>query len=126
MLFAVVLIRELRWEFGLIIVVAVVVLAEYFDQNDDARKLVLAGKNLLIPVYNFFVGVVLVFCYNDLIVSVIFYGSCDPFFERLDERLENLTKPFGRLSKTRPLSFYSNHVTLRDYLSPGRACPRRF
>ncbi len=106
-LLAVVLIRELGWEYGLILVVALIALAEYFDRNkNDAAKLVLAAKNILIPACYFFVGVVLVFCYNDLIASVRFYGSCDPFFNKLDALL------FHGLTAATVTHFAAQHLPL--------------
>ena len=87
-LFEVVLIRELGWRFGLMLAVDLIVLTELFDRlHGDTDKLLLAAKSVFIPAAYLFGGVVLVFCYNDLIASVRYYGSFDAFFNKLDSIL---------------------------------------
>lgn len=77
------------WEFGLLpgtlIVVAAIILSEFFDRaGGDLRKLWESASSVLIPAAYLFVGLVLVFCYNDLTASLRFVGQYDSAFNRFD------------------------------------------
>jgi hypothetical protein len=77
------------WEFGgkvgLILIVDTVAFLEFFDRIEgDPAKLGRAARAVLIPAAYFFIGLVLVFCYNDLIASVEFVGKYSETYNWLD------------------------------------------
>jgi len=84
-LFAGAMFWEFGWCIGLILILDTVVFLEFFDRiGGDPVKLGRAARDLLAPAAYLFTGLVLVFCYNDLIASLKFAGSYDAAFNNLD------------------------------------------
>jgi len=77
------------WEFGLpgglILVVFTVLFADFFDRvSGDPSRLGQTFLSFFLVGSYFFLGLVLVYCYNDVIASMKFAGRYDWFFSRLD------------------------------------------
>lgn len=84
-LFAGVMFREFGVPIGLMLIVDALVFLEFLDRiGGDAVKLGRAAADILFPAAYLFVGLVLVFCYNDLIASLKFAGSYDAALNNLD------------------------------------------
>jgi hypothetical protein len=87
-LFALVLVRELGPVYGLMLLVELIVLIEYFDRvRGDRARLGRAARSILIPGAYLFVGLILVFSYNDVIASVEFVGKYSQAYNHLDSLL---------------------------------------
>lgn len=88
-LLAVWLVHLFGWEFGLVLVIETVAVAELLDRGPE-----LLGKrvmNVLIPAGYFFLGLLLVFALNHAIAGLEFAGTWDGFFNRWDGRIFGLT-----------------------------------
>jgi PAP2 superfamily len=77
------------WEFGgkvgLILIVDTVAFLEFFDRIEgDPAKLGRAARAIFIPAAYLFVGLVLVFCYNDVIASVEFVEKYSRTLNKID------------------------------------------
>jgi PAP2 superfamily len=87
-LFAGAMLWEFGWAIGLILISATVAFLEFFDRIEgNPAKLARAGRAVLIPAAYLFVGLVLVFCYNDVIASVEFVGEYSETYNKLDSIL---------------------------------------
>lgn len=87
-LFAVAMLWEFGWTIGLMLIVCTVAFLEFFDRIEgDPIKLQRSAREALVPAAYLFVGLVLVFCYNDIIASLKFAASYDAAFNRLDSIL---------------------------------------
>jgi hypothetical protein len=87
-LFAGAIFWEFGWKIGLILIFDSVVFLEFFERIGlDAVKLGRAARDLLAPAAYLFSGLVLVFCYNDLIASLKFAATYDAAFNKLDAML---------------------------------------
>jgi hypothetical protein len=76
------------WWIGLMLIVDTVAFLEFFDRiSGDPAKLARAAKDIAIPAGYFFLGLVLVFCYNDVIASLEFVGKYSYAYNRLDSVL---------------------------------------
>ncbi len=77
------------WEFGsvvgLLLIVDTIALIEIVDRKQwDLHRLTELALAVFLPATYLFAGLVVLFCYNDLIASVRYYGSYDAAFNRLD------------------------------------------
>jgi hypothetical protein len=87
-LFGLVLVRELGPIYGLMLLVELIVLIEYFDRiRGDRTKLGRTARSILFPGAYFFVGLILVFSYNDVIASLEFVGKYSQAYNYLDSLL---------------------------------------
>ena len=76
------------WWIGVMLIVDTVAFLEFFDRiSGDPAKLGRAAKDIALPAAYFFVGLVLVFCYNDVIASLEFVGKYSSAYNRLDSIL---------------------------------------
>ena len=89
-IFATWMLLQFGIEVGGMIVVDGLVLAEILDRSRGSLK-TMAGilRSVVPPAVYLFFGLVAMFCYNDLIVSVKFFGAYDSFFLKVDSVLMN-------------------------------------
>ncbi|HWY22001.1 MAG TPA: phosphatase PAP2 family protein [Candidatus Acidoferrum sp.] len=89
-IFATWMLLQFGIEVGGMIVVDGLVLAEILDRSQGSLK-TMAGilRSVVPPAVYLFFGLVAMFCYNDLIVSVKFFGAYDSFFLKVDSVLMN-------------------------------------
>jgi len=86
--FAALMFWELGWLGGLLLSVDTVAFLEFFDRIAGApATLGRTGRDVFIPAVYLFAGLVLVFCYNDVIAALKFAGSYDAAFNRVDSIL---------------------------------------
>ncbi len=78
-----ILLWAFQWVKALVLTVDAIALLEYLERTKTSeryRKLI----GLMAPAFYLFVGFLLVFSYNDIIVSVRFYAASDPTFKAID------------------------------------------
>ena len=80
------------WEFGiisgLVLTILTIALLELFDRSGgDPQTLQRWTSALAIPGVYLFLGLILVFAYNDVIAAARFTGAYDSFFQRIDSWL---------------------------------------
>jgi hypothetical protein len=76
----------LAWVKALILTVDTVALLEFFRRLKPEARRKAAGA-VLLPALYLFVGFLMVFAYNDVILSVRFFGATDAAFNAMDKRL---------------------------------------
>jgi hypothetical protein len=81
-----VLIIFLSWPKAIVLTVDTIAVLEFKDRIAAGRKLRVLTALLATATY-LFVGFVLVFAYNDIILSVRFFGASDAAFSRIDQWL---------------------------------------
>jgi hypothetical protein len=76
---------QFGWGTGLLIVVDGIALAELADRAvGDGARLRQWGWSVFVPAAYFFVGLLLIFCFSDVIATLRFFGGYDSTFNRLD------------------------------------------
>jgi hypothetical protein len=86
LIFFLVLLWESTWLKALVLTVDAIAVLELRERLKPASRRT-AALSVLIPATYLFAGFVLVFAYNDIIVSVRFYGSTDAAFNAMDRWL---------------------------------------
>lgn len=71
---------------ALVITITTIALLELVERTKPDERKQIAGS-ILVPALYLFVGLLLVFSYNDIIITIRFFGKYDPFFNSMDKWL---------------------------------------
>jgi hypothetical protein len=86
LVFFLILLWEFTWLKALILTVDAIALLEFRERLKPAARQA-AARSVLIPAIYLFAGFLLIFAYNDIIVSLRFYGATDAAFNAMDKWL---------------------------------------
>ena len=87
--FAVFMLFEFGWTLGVMLTVDVLAFLEILDRVTGGRERVRMVISVVVPAAYFFVGLLLVFCYNDIIASVEDVGRYTATYKNLDSILND-------------------------------------
>lgn len=102
------LLVALSWLKALIITITTIALLDLFERTKPADRKKIAGS-ILVPALYLFVGLLLVFSYNDIIITVRFFGKYDPLFNSMDKWLlhgATVSSISQAAIRTFPISFF--------------------
>ena len=113
LVFAAFMLWKFGWPVGAIFIGLTIVFLEFFDRiQGDPDRLGRTFLSFFLVGSYFFIGLLLVFSYNDVIASAKFAGLYDPFFNKLDTLLlrgktvSDLAHFAGRYLSLRELNFF--------------------
>jgi hypothetical protein len=79
---------QFGWTIGTMLIVDVLAFLEILDRVAANRSVLWRmAKNIVLPASYFFVGLILVFCYNDVIASLVDVGKYTEMYVRIDSIL---------------------------------------